>query len=840
MKKIFFLLFLFAMSFVVFSQVNCNTAAPFCTGTTYNFPASTNTTAQTGPDYDCLLTQPNPAWYYLQVSQSGQIVIDMYSSASVDIDFICWGPFSSPYGPCVSGLTSNTVVDCSYSTAASETCTIPNAVVGQYYMLLITNFSNQTTNIVFSQSNAGQGGAGATNCNILCNITSMNANAGPCNATNNTFDVTGTINTYAPPNSGTLTITSSCGGSTILNPPFTTTTNYTLTGVPATGTPCTVTASYSADPLCTFSVVVNAPPPCNIVPCAISSLTAVPGPCDPASNNFDLSGSVSFTNAPANGTLTITSSCGGSQTLNPPFVSPASYTIAAQPSNGATCTVTAVFSSANTCSATATYTAPSSCASCTTTAANNGPICEGQTLNLTCSTAGATSYSWAGPNFNSAVQNPTIPNATASASGTYTVTVTLASGAICVATTSVTINPSPPADAGPTVAICTGGTVQLNASGGSSYSWTPATGLSNNAISNPVASPGATTQYTVTVGSNGCFLTDTITVFVLTQITATVSPNVSICQGQSAQLSAGGGSSYLWIPSTGLSAANIPNPTASPNVTTTYSVVVSTTGGCPSDTASVTVTVSPAFSISVSPNDTVCAGLPGIVFAGGAVSYVWFPGGSTNDSLIASPQITTTYTVAGSNGLCADTQVVSIVVIPSPIASFTSAQQSALGNYTVCFTNTSVNYLPNSSVWDFGDSLGILGQNPCFTFPDAGVYPVCLRVVNSLGCPDTYCQDIELKPDWSFYVPNTFTPNEDGKNDLFYAYGVNLQSFELYIYDRWGNLTFHTTDINEGWNGKKLNKGGEVVQIDTYVWRAKITDSDGKQRQYTGHVNVVK
>jgi gliding motility-associated-like protein len=840
MNKFYVLVLLFFSAIAFRSQTNCNTAAPFCTGTTYNFPASTNTTAQTGPDYDCLLTQPNPAWYYLQVSQSGQIVIDMYSSASVDIDFICWGPFSSPYGPCVAGLTSNTVVDCSYSTAAFETCTIPNAVVGQYYMLLITNFSNQTTNIVFSQSNAGQGGAGATNCNILCNITSMNANPGPCNASTNTFDVTGTINTYAPPNSGTLTITSSCGGSTVINPPFATSTNYTLTGVPATGTPCTVTASYSADPLCTFSVTINAPAPCNTVPCAISSVIATPGPCDAATNNFDLSGTITFSNAPSSGSLTVTSSCGGTQTFNAPFNSPTSYTLSALPSNGATCTVTAVFSAVSSCSATATFTSPASCASCTTTAANNGPICEGQTLNLTCSTAGATSYAWSGPNFNSAIQNPTISNATANASGVYTVTVTLASGAICVATTTVTVNPSPPADAGQTVVICTGGNVQLNASGGTSYSWTPATGLSNNAINNPVASPASTTQYTVTVGANGCFQTDTITVFVLSQVTATVNPNVSICLGQSAQLSAGGGSSYQWIPATGLSSSSIANPTATPNVTTTYSVIVSTSGGCPNDTAVVTVTVSPPFSITVSANDTICAGQAGTVSASGANSYVWFPGGSTNSSLTASPSITTTYTVAGSNGLCADTQTVAIIVIPSPVAAFSNSQQSTLGNYAVCFTNNSINYIGNSGIWDFGDSTGIVDQNPCFTFPDAGTYQVCLTVVNALGCPNTYCEDLVLKPDWTLYVPNSFTPDGDGTNDVFYAFGVNLQSFEMYIYDRWGNLTFYTKDITEGWNGKKNNKGAEVVQIDTYVWRVNITDSDGKPRKYTGHVNVVK
>ena len=184
----------------------CNSAIPFCTGTTYNFPAGVNQPpAPVGPAYGCLGTQPNPVWYYLQIANSGTINITLTNSSSVDVDFIVWGPFTSPYGPCLSGLGSNNIVDCSYSTAATEYIDIPNAVSGQYYMVLITNYSNANTNFIFSQT----GGAGTTNCNVLCNITAMTATAGPCNATNNTFNLTGNISTYAPPNTGTLTITTS-------------------------------------------------------------------------------------------------------------------------------------------------------------------------------------------------------------------------------------------------------------------------------------------------------------------------------------------------------------------------------------------------------------------------------------------------------------------------------------------------------------------------------------------------------------------------------------------------------------------------------------------------------
>lgn len=143
----------------------CNTSEPFCTDNgLYEFPAGVNAgSGESGPYYDCLRTRPNPAWYYMRILDPGDMDIYMYSTPQVDIDFCCWGPFDDPLEPCPNGLTRSMVVSCSYSTSWNETCQIRNAQEGEYYILLITNYSNRTCNIHFSKTD----GEATSDCSIL-------------------------------------------------------------------------------------------------------------------------------------------------------------------------------------------------------------------------------------------------------------------------------------------------------------------------------------------------------------------------------------------------------------------------------------------------------------------------------------------------------------------------------------------------------------------------------------------------------------------------------------------------------------------------------------------------
>jgi len=372
------LLFTFIESY---AQSTCNNSAPFCTSTGVNFPASTNTTAPVGPDYGCLGSQPNPAWYYLNISTGGNIDITLSNSANVDIDFAAWGPFASQAAmqAAVCGGTSGSPIDCSFSTAANEIVSLPNTQPGEWYMLLITNFSGQPTNITATQT----GGSAATNCAILCNMTGLTAVPGACNPANNQYDVTGTINVTNPPATGTLTITNSCGGSTVINPPFASSINYTIPGVTANGANCTITATFSADPTCTLTQNYTAPASCT-VSCNINNFTANIGACQP-NNSYTVNGTIDFTTGITTDSLVITINDGVNTydtIIYPPYVSPMNWSISGMNSNGNNITITATFATDPSCTVSLNSTAPASC----------GCVAQIGNFNVTMTGNGTTNY----------------------------------------------------------------------------------------------------------------------------------------------------------------------------------------------------------------------------------------------------------------------------------------------------------------------------------------------------------------------------------------------------------------------------------------------------------------
>ncbi len=165
----------------------CSTAQQLCLDSSFAFSLFNNTFAESGPDYGCLVTQPNPHWFIMQPIQSG----DLQLSISSNNDYIAWGPFNSLSNVC-SQLTSSAIIGCSYSPGI-EVINISNALAGNYYVLLITNYSNVQGSATIVQSNANQPGAGSLSCNILsCSIDSVSLQvASTCDSLNR-FNVQGT------------------------------------------------------------------------------------------------------------------------------------------------------------------------------------------------------------------------------------------------------------------------------------------------------------------------------------------------------------------------------------------------------------------------------------------------------------------------------------------------------------------------------------------------------------------------------------------------------------------------------------------------------------------------
>ncbi|HIA07392.1 MAG TPA: hypothetical protein EYN71_11980, partial [Flavobacteriales bacterium] len=186
--------------------------------------------------------------------------------------------------------------------------------------------------------------------------------------------------------------------------------------------------------------------------------------------------------------------------------------------------------------------------------------------------------------------------------------------------------------AGPDQYYCpAGGPIQLNATGGSVFTWTPGTGLSCTVCPNPVATPSSTTTYTVISDlSSTCVNTDDVTVFVVPDFVLDAGPDVTICQNQSTQLNANaapaGTYTYSWSPTSGLSDPNIANPTAAPNATVTYTVTATSSAGCTltDDVTVIILGVAPMVTATVS-RDTICPGdtvqLNTILPSGGCSTY---------------------------------------------------------------------------------------------------------------------------------------------------------------------------------------------------------------------------
>lgn len=195
-------------------------------------------------------------------------------------------------------------------------------------------------------------------------------------------------------------------------------------------------------------------------------------------------------------------------------------------------------------------------------------------------------------------------------------------------------------------------------------------------------------------------------------------------------------------------------------------------------------------------------------------------------------------TVTSTDGCTfTDTLNYPITVFPQPIAGFTADKTSIpILDPEVEFTNTS-SADAIAWDWDFGDFEGSLEEHPVHIYPDTGYYQVSMIAQNNYGCLDTAYLTLHVYGDYTFYVPNAFTPDGDGYNDIFYTQHYGLVEYEFFIFNRWGEIIFRSTDPNEGWDGTYK---GVDVEVEVYVWMAKIRDINNEQHIERGHVTVIR
>ena len=345
---------------------------------------------------------------------------------------------------------------------------------------------------------------------------------------------------------------------------------------------------------------------------------------------------------------------------------------------------TGIYNPIATPASTATYTVNGSVLACSTSntvtisvekyptisMAPDTAICMGAGVQLNATITPSSTIFWSP---SAGLGSDTIQNPYATPLQTTSYTLTATTGQNCTVQDSVNVivHPLPPANAGPDVSFCEGGNVQLQATGGISYQWTPFIGLSNQFISNPIASPDTNTNYIVQVtDTNGCNALDTISITVKQAPTVDAGPDPNICSGESAQLQANGAATFQWSPVGSLINPAAANPIASPLQSTTYTVVGTAANGC-TNMDSVTVIVHPLPPANAGPDVSFCEGGSVQLQASGGVSYQWTPATGLSNPLIpnpiAQPDISTNYNVqvTDTNG-CNALDTISITVKQAP------------------------------------------------------------------------------------------------------------------------------------------------------------------------------
>ncbi|MCX6181779.1 MAG: gliding motility-associated C-terminal domain-containing protein [Bacteroidetes bacterium] len=453
------------------------------------------------------------------------------------------------------------------------------------------------------------------------------------------------------------------------------------------------------------------------------------------------------------------------------------------------------------------------------------------------------------------ISNPTLklPNTTSSPiQSTYTLKVTY-NGCSGIDDVVATVNPLPAANAGKDTAVCSGQPVALGVASisGYSYSWSPTQYLNSSTISNPVFSRSNTTStasnnnYTLTVTAKGCASVKNVKVVVNPYPVADAGLDTAVCSGVPYAFanSSSAGKTYKWSPALNLDNAltktpqfKFINPTNEPQ---TFKYILNVSAlGCESED-SIEVMVRPTPVAYAAPDTNVCESVEMRLGRKGSAGtiYTWSPNLFLDDASLANPLLTIAnkgskiknmeYVIEVNAQGCKSYDTVEVNVHPKAIAAIEKTAPTCKNDAITLKASGGGNYL-----WNTGATTSSITIVPT----ESAYYSVTVSDV----CTDKDSIEVEIKNDQSFggiYIPNAFTPNDDGINDVFEVKGLYISALKVYIFNRWGAQIFSFQGMSGSWDGR-LQTG--VVQNDVYIYVIEATTDCAERMEYKGIVSVIK
>lgn len=409
----------------------------------------------------------------------------------------------------------------------------------------------------------------------------------------------------------------------------------------------------------------------------------------------------------------------------------------------------------------------------------------------------------------------------------------------------------PKPNAGGNHSICLGDSLLLGGKHieGHSYLWSSRPSGFSDTSSFIKVKPDSNIIYYLTesiIGGN-CIKTDSAIITVHPLPKAYAGPDTILCYDQSYTMQGAGGITYRWTPAKYLSNDTIAHPILQAPNTELYNLVVSNSYGC-KDSAKVLVKVKPRLRVKITGMQSpVCYGSKVVLTAnasgGDSLHYhfAWPGEGQSGQAITISIYKSGWHRLILSDG-CSPASAadsVYITMYPRTKADFVVLDKKPYRAETaLSFSNQSQH--ADAYSWSFGDTSATSSQkDPVHIYTDSGTYKIILIAHSNTGCGDdtAYGYIKILNADVHIFIPNAFSPNADGRNDLFIINGDNILDYSYTIYNRWGERIFESSDSRKAWDGRA---NGAIAPEGVYMYMLKVVDTDHFAHYFSGNVTLIR